>query len=468
MIETLVVRRGGPAVAKVQRMTRRMPLARALAALTAVVVTLLVPLLAFASEEVAAAGSDTSSFQQAMAKGPFVAAGVAFLGGLLTSMTPCVWPMVAITVSVFGATEAKSRKQGAMLSGVFVLGMATLFTIFGVAAGLSGALFGQALGNPWVVIPISLILLALAASMFGAFELQLPSALTNKLATVGGIGYGGAFTLGLVSAVIAAPCTGPVLTGILAWIALSHSAIMGCVMMASFAFGLGVPFFLVGAFAVSLPKGGAWMLGVKWFFGVMLVVLAAYFIRPAFPALMTLVPRTTTMLTVGAALTLVGLAIASIHVSAERKKSPIVHLSKPTKLISAPFAIAGGFILVSWILTPKAQLKWLDSEDVATQAAKADHRPMIVDFGAAWCGACNELATHTFADAQVREEAGRFVAVRVDATDEDDAQVAKIKDKYHVVGLPTVVVLDSSGAEKVRFNEFVPAERFLTAIKTVN
>ena len=138
------------------------------------------------------------------------------------------------------------------------------------------------------------------------------------------------------------------------------------------------------------------------------------------------------------------------------------------KLGSAPLAIVGGFLLVSWILTPKAQLQWLDSEELAVQQASTAHRPMIVDFGAAWCGACNELATHTFSDETVRDEAGRFVAVRVDATDEDNDAVNKIKDKYHVVGLPTVVVLDSTGAEKVRFNEFVPPDRFLSAIKAVN
>jgi thiol:disulfide interchange protein DsbD len=138
------------------------------------------------------------------------------------------------------------------------------------------------------------------------------------------------------------------------------------------------------------------------------------------------------------------------------------------KFISAPLAIVGGFILVAWVLTPKAQLQWLESESVATQTALANHQPMIVDFGATWCGACNELATRTFSDQHVRDEAGRFVAVRVDATDEDNETVNKIKSKYHVVGLPTVVVLDSRGAEQIRFNEFVEADRFLTAIKAVN
>jgi thiol:disulfide interchange protein DsbD len=311
------------------------------------------------------------------------------------------------------------------------------------------------------------VLLALASSMFGAFELTLPASLNNRLATVGGIGYGGAFTLGLVTSVIAAPCTGPVMGALLTYIATTHNIVVGSLMMFAFALGLGLPFFLVGAFAENLPKGGSWMLGVKWFFGVMLTVLALYFLRNAVPALL-LTHREGSFLAAAVVLMALGLAGAGVHVAAERKRSPIAHLSKPMKLGSAPLAILGGFLAISWALTPKAQLQWLESEQMAVQQAQANHRPMIVDFGASWCGACNELATHTFADANVLEEAGRFVAVRVDATDDDNEQVAKIKDKYRVVGLPTVVVLDSAGQEKVRFNEFVPAERFLTAIKAVN
>jgi thiol:disulfide interchange protein DsbD len=434
-------------------------------ALLALAVILLAPATAFAQE--ATTGSDTGQFAAALANhGPVVAAGVALLGGLLTSMTPCVWPMIAITVSVFGAQETKSRAQGAALSGSFVLGMALLFTGLGVGAALTGGLFGSLLSNKLVVGFIALVLLGLAASMFGAYELALPASLTNRLSTVGGIGYGGAFALGLVTALIAAPCTGPVLAGMLLWITTTHSVVMGSVMMFTFALGLGVPFFLVGTFAVNLPKGGSWMLGIKWFFGVMLTVLALYFLGNAFPALVA--KRDNTFLTVSLVLVGLGLVGAGVHVSAEKKRSSIAHLSKPFKLGSAAVAIAGGFLLVSWVVTPKAQLQWLASESQASQEAQTGHRPMIVDFGAEWCGACKELATHTFADDKVREEAGRFVAVRVDATDEDNEQVAKIKDKYHVVGLPTVVVLDSQGQEKVRFNEFVPPERFLKAIQAVN
>src|SRR5208282_3503276 len=181
-----------------------------------------------------------------------------------------------------------------------------LFTVLGVGAAKSGALFGSLLSNKYVVGFIAAVLLALAASMFGAYELALPSSLNNRLATVGGICFGGAFVLGLVSALVAAPCTGPVLGGILIWIAASHRILFGTGIMFSFAVGLGVPFFLVGTFAVSLPKSGSWMLGVKWFFGVMLTVLALYFLRTAFPSMVSFVRRDTMFLTVSLALLAAG------------------------------------------------------------------------------------------------------------------------------------------------------------------
>ncbi len=427
-----------------------------------------IALLAFPLTAHAEGGTAAAAFDQALARGPAFAAGAAFLGGLLVSLTPCVYPMIAITVSVFGANEAKSRVQAAGLSSVFVLGIAVMFTALGVGAALSGAIFGKFLSNPYVVGGIAVVFLSMAASMFGAFELALPSGLNNKLATVGGIGYGGAFVLGLVSALVAAPCTGPVLTGILIWIAASHRLLLGTGVMFSFALGLGLPFFVVGTFAVSLPKGGSWMLAVKWFFGVVLAVVALYFLRNVIPFMQHLALPGTTFAAVNALMVVVALALAYVHVAAEKRGAKHPEWSKPTKFASIPLAIVGGFLLISWVQLPKAQLQWLDSEAAGLTLAQAEHRPVIVDFGAEWCGACKELTSHTFADDNVRNEAGRFVAVRVDATDEDNQQVNALKGKYKVVGLPTVVVLDSHGREQARFNEFVPPERFLAAIKAVD
>src|SRR5579863_9023165 len=135
------------------------------------------------------------SFDQAIARGPVWTLLAAFIGGLLVSLTPCVYPMIAITVSVFGARKAQTRREAAALSGVFVLGIALMFTALGVGAALSGSLFGSLLSNKLVVCFVALVLIALSASMFGAFELALPAGLTMRLSTVGGVGYAGAFAL---------------------------------------------------------------------------------------------------------------------------------------------------------------------------------------------------------------------------------------------------------------------------------
>src|SRR6185436_2729363 len=158
------------------------------------------------------------AFTRALAKGPLYAALAALVGGMAVSLTPCVYPMVAVTVSVFGAKQAEHRSEGVLLSLAFVLGIAAMLVPLGVGAGLTGNIFGSVLQSRWVVAGISALFLIMAASMFGAFELALPSSLNNKLAEIGGIGYKGAFLLGLACGLIATPCTGPVLTGILAWI----------------------------------------------------------------------------------------------------------------------------------------------------------------------------------------------------------------------------------------------------------
>ncbi len=429
---------------------------------------LTVALLAHPAIASAADGGAQGMFAQALARGPFFSIAAAFAGGLLVSLTPCVYPMIAITVSVFGAREAKSRAEAAALSSVFVLGIAVMFTALGVGAAMSGAIFGSALSNVWVVSFVSLVFLALSASMFGAFELALPSGLTNRLSSVGGIGFAGAFALGLVSAIVAAPCTGPVLGGILLWIATSHQIVLGTAVMFTFALGLGVPFFLVGTFAVSLPKSGAWMLGVKWVFGTVLAVVALYFLRTAFPALQNVVKGGRALPVIASVMLLGGMVLAWLHVRSERKGSKTRHLSKPYKLASILPAVAGGFALIAWSQQPAAELNWVSSEAQGREQATTEKRPAIVDFGAAWCGACNELRTQTFADAAVRAEAARFVAIAVDATNDDDPQTSKVKDKYGVVGLPTVVLLDSHGKERKRFAEFVPPAQFLDALKSID
>jgi thiol:disulfide interchange protein DsbD len=315
-----------------------------------------------------------------------------------------------------------------------------------------------------VVSVVAAIFLALSASMFGAFEFVLPAGLTNRLAEVGGIGYGGAFLLGLVSGVIAAPCTGPVLTGILLWISKTKSAGLGAGALFAFSIGLGIPFWLVGTFAIHLPKGGRWMVAIKSFFGIVLAVAALYFLKNAVRSLAHLAAPGVTFAVVSGALVALGIALGAIHLTFG-EGGPVAQIRKASGILAA---VAGSFLLVSWLELPRGHLQWEASESVARERALAEVRPVLIDFTAEWCGACNELSRHTFADPRVMAEASRFVAVKVDATQEDDPAVDRVKDKYRVVGLPTVVVLGSDGNERLRFTEFVPPERFLDAIRSID
>lgn len=404
-------------------------------------------------------------FTRALAKGPLYAAGAAVLGGLAVSLTPCVYPMVAVTVSAFGARQAQSRWEGTKLSAAFMLGIACMFTPLGVVAGLTGSVFGAVLQNPWVVLGIAGLFLAMAASMFGAFEMTLPSALTNKLATMGGIGYRGAFGLGFICGIIAAPCTGPVLTGILAWIAKTESAALGGAAMAAFSLGLGFPFFLVGAFAVQLPKSGPWMVHVKSALGIVLIVVALYFINLHFPVISSVAHPAPAFFAIAAGAIVVGLLIGAVH----RDFAEPSNGGRVLKALGVVLVSGAAFLSITAALKPSASLSWERTDYVSARAkARAEARPLLVDFTAAWCVSCKELEKLTFSHDAVEQEAGRFVAVRVDATDDEDPKVEKALAEFRVKGLPTVILFDSAGREAQRFNDFVDAEPFLQALRKVN
>src|SRR5512139_3785290 len=219
-----------------------------------------------------------------LAQGSVLAFAVAFVGGIATSLTPCVYPLIPITVSIFGARKAGSRREAMTLSGLYVLGIAVMYSALGVGAALTGKAFGSVMQNPWVIGFVALVLAAMAASMFGAFELRLPSSWQARLNTVGGAGRAGAFAMGLVSGIVAAPCTGPVLAAALTFVATKGSIAFGFAIMFTYALGLGLLFFLIGTFSLSLPKSGPWMDGVKSVFGVALLAAALLFLRNALPA----------------------------------------------------------------------------------------------------------------------------------------------------------------------------------------
>ncbi len=410
-------------------------------------------------------GDLAQTFERSLADGTWgLSLGLIFLAGLATSLTPCVFPMIAITVSVFGARQAKSRLEGAKLSTSFVLGIATLFTPLGVVAGLSGDLFGAALASPWVLVPLAVLFLALAASMFGAFELNLPPSLQNRLSTVGGVGFLGAFLFGLVSSIIAAPCTGPVVGALLSWIGTTRSVAFGGLAMFVYALGLGTLTWCVGTFAISLPKSGAWVEWTKSAFGLVMIVAAVYYVRDLV-GLGDVVQRTTPWLAGALALVVVGLALGAVHLSFHDAWSARVR-----KGVGIALASAGLVALVGWLsaLPPGARIEWMEDYAAARARALREHKPLLVDFGASWCGACGELDRDTFSDPRVVSAARDFVPVRVDLSpDKDTPEKRAVLRSYNERGLPLVVLHGPDGAEVTRLKHFVPPDEFIALLARV-
>lgn len=404
------------------------------------------------------------AFTSALSHGFGSAALAAFVGGLLVSLTPCVYPMIAVMGGVFAEQGALGRWAAAGRSAVYVAGIVCMFVPLGVAAGLTGSVFGSVLQNRIVVLAMAGLFLAMGASLLGLFEFALPGGLTNKLANLNGSGLRGMFLFGLASGIIAAPCTGPVLTGILTWIARTQNAALGALAMAAFALGLGMPFFLVGAFALRMPRSGRLIVHVKTILGVALFVVALYFVGTAFPAVAKCVPRGGAALAVAAAFAGVGAVCFLVG----RRDFRSVLLAVLLRGGGAVLLSLAGFVVVTVLVRPSAELDWQKLPLAQAQTlAKREGRPLLVDFTAAWCGACKELDKLTFSDPGVKQEAARFVAVRVDATHDDDPEVAKAMGALKVIGLPTVVLLDKDGREVRRFNDFVSAEVMLEALRRV-
>jgi thiol:disulfide interchange protein DsbD len=242
---------------------------------------------------------------------------------------------------------------------------------------------------------------------------------------------------------------------------------MGALTLFLFSLGLGVPFWLVGTFAISLPKSGAWMNGVKSLFGVALLVIGLYFLKNAFPRLPKLFPVTVAVPLLAAGIAIAGLVGGAIHVGFDEGRGRAIR-----KVVAVFASVVGLFVVIAWLEKPKVEplqdLVWVDKEADALSRAKADKRPVLIDFTAEWCAACKELARVTFTQPQVRAQLDRFVLLKIDATNDDDPVVADIQKRYKVAGLPTVIILDSEGKERLRYTEFVEPHLFCASIKDVN
>ena len=364
---------------------------------------------------------------------------ILFVAGVLTSLTPCVYPLIPITVGVFGARQSERRARSVLLSATYVGGIAAMYSALGLFAALSGKAFGSFLSSPVVIAVLAVFLVALAASMFGAFEIALPYALQQKLSGVKGAGFAGAFGMGLVAGIIAAPCTGPVLAGVLAYVATQRSAVLGFWMLFTYAIGMGLLFFILGATSLRLPRSGAWMETVKSVLGVALIAAAATLLLPLLPRphMLPVSPRNVAIMVglLAFAGVLLGALSLSFH-GAVRERG--------LKAGALAVLLLGIGLRFGWFGAPRSDrvdIPWLHDESLAVQQSRASGKPMLIDFGAEWCAACKELDLHTWTDPVVAQEvAQKFVPLKIDATEENDANDAILK-KYGVPGLPTVLMV---------------------------
>jgi thiol:disulfide interchange protein DsbD len=406
-----------------------------------------------------AATAQAATFADAASSGMASAFLFAFTAGLLTALTPCVYPMVPITISIFGG-KGVPRARALLLATLYVAGIAVMFGTLGTVFALVGKAFGSFLANPWVIVPLALFFALMAASMFGAFELGLPAGLQHRLNRVGGRSVGGAFLMGLVGGLIAAPCTGPPLAGILAFVATTRNAFTGFFLLATYAIGIGVPFWAIAGFSMRLPKSGAWMEAVKSVFGIALLVAALYYLKNVVPPLAHFTGRTLTFLAVAGVLVLAGIAIGAVHLTFHDAWK--VSLRKGT---GVAMAVIGLFAITNFVLTPKVELAWLRVEPEAAQIARDNGRPLVVDFMADWCLPCKEMDVQVFSHPDVVNELAAFTLLRVDLTrEDDDPSLAAVKTKYGVNTLPAVRIVSPQGRIVQRFDTIVDAPTFLKSL----
>ncbi|MES2963210.1 MAG: protein-disulfide reductase DsbD [Bdellovibrionota bacterium] len=414
-----------------------------------------------------------NEFDKALGHGIFFALFVVFGMGFLTSLTPCIYPMIPITLAVLGArTKGQSKLKSFSISFTYVLGLAMTYALLGVVAAKTGALFGSALSNVYVVTAIAFVFVAMGLSMYGLFEMQVPAFLRDKVGTAQtGSGYGGAFATGMIAGVVASPCVGPVLVSVLTYIAQTQNLVLGFAFLFTFAMGMGILFMVLGTSSnliSKVPKAGAWMDITKFVFGTAMIGMALFYVAPLYPTWLFN--------------SLFGLAIILIA-SAYGAFEPNEKLEGAGRVrkgaMLAAFVIGlvftlSGVLEKAGIAAPGAmmangkaagsyqKLAWKPYSDESLAEALKAKKPVLIDFYADWCGACKELEKHTFTDERIRTLSEKYALLKIDAT-EDFPGLDKLKSTYNVRGLPTMVFYGADGKirPELTVTGFEDADKFL-------
>ena len=434
-----------------------------------------VPAAAASAPATAPAGeeSELSRIGSVLSGGSLLAiAGAFILLGLGLSFTPCVLPMVPILSSIIAGEGAKvSRGQGFALALSYSLGMAIVYTGLGIAAGLIGEGLAAALQNVWVLGVFAALVVAMALSMFGYYELQLPSSFQTRLTAISGHQKGGkltgVFIMGAASALIVGPCVAAPLAGALVYISQTREVLVGGTALFSMAMGMSVPLLLVGVSAGALlPHAGAWMESVKRFFGVLMLAMALWLISPVIPAWLQMLGWALLLLGYGAYLlkhsgfwlalmagtvfvVLGGLQLAGLASGGRDPWQPLAHLK-------------GGGAVAEAVHFKRIKT----TADLDAELARLNGRPALLDFYADWCVSCKEMEVLTFKDSRVAARMKEAVLLQVDVTANDGADKAMLR-RFGLFGPPAMIMFGANGVEvpDSRVIGYQAPDRFLRSLE---
>ena len=405
---------------------------------------------------------DTSlegKFTKALNEGSLLVFLLVFIAGILTSFTPCVYPVIPITIGFIGGRADGKKMTGFMLSIFLVLGLATIYSILGVAAAATGSVFGSYAQHPAVIIIIAGIFAVMGASMLGLFEIQVPASIQGKMQTQKR-GFVGAYLVGMVTGIVAAPCVGPVLVALLTWVSQTGNIALGFVLLFTFALGMGLLFIVIGTFAgamSALPGSGSWMETIKHAFGAILIAGAIFFLRP-------LLSSGLYQLLWGILLISVGIFNDVLNFSSEGKRwgkiIGVIFLTSGLIFFVSGFRSVFGFEPThssNTATVKQAGIEWIvnDTEKAFTEA-ELSGKNVLMDFYADWCVSCVELEEETWPSPELIAMKNSWVFLKMDLTKMTPALKA-IQDEYGVRGMPTVIFFNSEGVETGRFSGFKSA-----------
>ncbi len=398
-------------------------------------------------------GTITSTLEHS---GLFIGLLFIFLGGLALNLTPCVYPLIPITVGFFGGQSEGKTSKLFMMGLLFVVGLALTYSVIGVVTALSGAVFGSLLQNTYVIIFVVLVLVVLSLSMFGVYEFKLPD---SWVAKAGGAksGYYGAFFMGLTMGIVAAPCIGPFVLGLVTYVAAKGDPYYGFLIFFVLALGLGLPYLFLAIFSgkiKNLPKSGAWMEAVKHIFGFILLGMALYFLAPILPKSFS-----------GYVLPIFMILAALYLIIFDKMANNI----KGFRIFKIAFSIVVMVVAVYFLIpSQKKSIDWHPYSENLLQAGVKNNKAVIIDFYADWCIPCKELDAKTFSDPKVISVSKKFSALKADMTKSLSPQVEELRDKYNIVGVPTVLILNSDGKEAKRITGYVDPHEFYKILSQVD